>query len=513
MKLKIGLIAFGVLAALLLVEAGLRVAAYFFSEAYQADDVVPVQEGDHYTILCLGESTTAGAFSHGEPYPARLEKLLNARDPGIKFKVINKGLVGATSSVMLSKLDGFLGTYNPQMVVVMLGINDDLVMYENDNAAYRDETPVDSEPFYDKLRVVKLARYLWAGLAGGENGSIEQMKYDEQPGNYSLGQMYKDMTSDEHMQDVPDGYHLGRCYVEQGKYGQATEVFNEILAREPGDDNAYLQLGRIQLYHFFDDQAASLQQASKMFSKAIELNPDNYSAHVYLALCLQLQGKLEESIGEYQRAIRIDPQEGKAFFFLSTVYSGQGRNAESKKILITAIESGTQNKYPYLELAKHYWKDGEYDKVEALFSKALDAGIRDDKLFGGMAVYYEKQGKHELANKYFQEAHRMRLARYKPHTRYHYNLLKSRILGRRIRFVAVQYPMRSVTPLKKLLRPHAGVLFVDNENTFKEAVRAEGYDRLFTDNFAGDFGHCTAKGNQLLAENIANVIQRAVCIK
>jgi len=32
------------------------------------------------------------------------------------------------------------------------------------------------------------------------------------------------------------------------------------------------------------------------------------------------------------------------------------------------------------------------------------------------------------------------------------------------------------------------------------------YNDYFTDMFAGDFGHCTRKGNRLLAENIANVI-------
>jgi hypothetical protein len=49
-------------------------------------------------------------------------------------------------------------------------------------------------------------------------------------------------------------------------------------------------------------------------------------------------------------------------------------------------------------------------------------------------------------------------------------------------------------------------LVVSNELNFKKAVEKEGYDQIFVDRFAGDFGHCSQKGNLLLAENIKSVI-------
>jgi hypothetical protein len=67
--------------------------------------------------------------------------------------------------------------------------------------------------------------------------------------------------------------------------------------------------------------------------------------------------------------------------------------------------------------------------------------------------------------------------------------------------------MRSLDPLKRIFAGDAsGIIFVDNEAGFKEAVRKEGYSVYFRDIFGGDFGHCTKKGNWLLAENIANAI-------
>lgn len=54
------------------------------------------------------------------------------------------------------------------------------------------------------------------------------------------------------------------------------------------------------------------------------------------------------------------------------------------------------------------------------------------------------------------------------------------------------------------------VVFVDNNSIFRRAVKKKGYAEYFTDMFAGDFGHCTRKGNELLARNIAEVILREV---
>jgi hypothetical protein len=74
----------------------------------------------------------------------------------------------------------------------------------------------------------------------------------------------------------------------------------------------------------------------------------------------------------------------------------------------------------------------------------------------------------------------------------------------------MQYPVRSVEPWKKILSDNANygdIIFVSNEETYKEALRKCRYDEIFTDQFAGDFGHCTDKGNKMIAENLANAMR------
>jgi len=120
-------------------------------------------------------------------------------------------------------------------------------------------------------------------------------------------------------------------------------------------------------------------------------------------------------------------------------------------------------------------------------------------------------GKFESAEEYYKKSDGLRLGRYNPMTRSNYPKLREILDKRGIPLICVQYPIRSIEPLKQIFAGQEGtVIFVDNERIFKDALRQDGYREYFEDMFAGDFGHCTARGNRLLAENIANVILKEV---
>src|SRR5437867_13093057 len=88
-----------------------------------------------------------------------------------------------------------------------------------------------------------------------------------------------------------------------------------------------------------------------------------------------------------------------------------------------------------------------------------------------------------------------------------YRDLARMLRDRGITLVAVQYPLRKVDGLRRMLDGETGVVFVDNEAVFKDALRSAPYGEYFTDAFAGDFGHLTPRGARLLAENLAHPIR------
>jgi acyl-CoA thioesterase-1 len=93
---------------------------------------------DEGTIVAMGNSLTAGlGVAEERAYPAQLETLL--RSNGYRFRVVNAGISGETSSGALSRTQWTL-TLQPDIVVLETGANDGLrgvspdVIQQNINA-------------------------------------------------------------------------------------------------------------------------------------------------------------------------------------------------------------------------------------------------------------------------------------------------------------------------------------------------------------------------------------------
>ncbi len=152
----------------------------------------------------------------------------------------------------------------------------------------------------------------------------------------------------------------------------------------------------------------------------------------------------------------------------------------------------------------------KYAEAERIFQKALDL---DPESLRGVNVdinrylwaSYQAQGKHDQAKK-LNARIVSREGNYTPLTRENFQKLKITLEKKKIQLFVMQYPMRDIAPLKELLPSVGDIVFLENKRNFMEAVSQTKYDDYLTDRFAGDFGHCTPKGNALLAQHAADVI-------
>jgi tetratricopeptide (TPR) repeat protein len=177
---------------------------------------------------------------------------------------------------------------------------------------------------------------------------------------------------------------------------------------------------------------------------------------------------------------------------------GRAISTQTEESYKKAIEFNPKDNRAYIELGQIYRNQGKYSQSEESYKKAIEFNPENDKLYAGLAVTYKETGRYESAQECYKKANELRLEYYNPVTRHNYLRLKEILDKRGIKLVCVQYPVRSAESLRKI--------FVDNERVFKEASNKKSYKEYFIDIFGGDFGHCTYKGNRLLAENIANVI-------
>ncbi len=111
---KFLLIILGIFLSLVFLECGLRFAGWTISSYQQYKNNKALRNKSQYTIICLGESTTAGQ------YPIQLQQILDKKYPN-KFSIIDCGIPGAFLEAILDSLEHNITKYNPNIAICMMG--------------------------------------------------------------------------------------------------------------------------------------------------------------------------------------------------------------------------------------------------------------------------------------------------------------------------------------------------------------------------------------------------------
>jgi Tfp pilus assembly protein PilF len=448
---KIIFIILGLFLCALFLELGLRVGGAAFISLQGAKQKLPISKNGVYTIMCLGESTTA--LGGNDSYPSQLEEILNEKSKGMKFSVINKGIPATNTAAILLQLEENLNKYKPDMVVAMMGNNDEGITY------YKD-IPEAHGRIFRHFALYRLIRLIHRQLAAKM----------EQPYAADSVRMFRNNQEDEGS-EAKKHADLGFYYKEQGEFIKAAESFKRSLEFDPKNDIVYMGLGYVYV------ELRDYEKMEQAFKKAIEINPENVNTYAFLAHML---------------------------------HSYMGKTGEAEALLRKAIDINPGNENVYFELGWFYQRQKMPGRAAENFKKAISINPHNEKACGALAILFGEMGRMDDAEAYYNKIKDLPPGRGYSMTTDNYYKLNNILSERGVRLVCVQYPMRSIVPLKEIFSGHPEVLFVDNENIFKEALKREGYKEYFLDMFAGDFGHCTRKGNRLLASNIASVVLKDI---
>src|SRR5262245_57502380 len=87
-----------------------------------------IRSGRALVTVAIGSSSTrgVGASDPAHTYPALLTEELHRRWPQLAVSVINKGVSGETASQMLTRFEGDVLPYHPQLVIWQTGSNEAL---------------------------------------------------------------------------------------------------------------------------------------------------------------------------------------------------------------------------------------------------------------------------------------------------------------------------------------------------------------------------------------------------
>jgi tetratricopeptide (TPR) repeat protein len=508
---KISLVLLGLILSLVLLEVGMRLGGFVLLSIQEYGNLQSIKQKGAYRILCLGESTTEGA------YPHLLEQVLNRRNIGVRFSVIDKGSAGMNTNFIVSQIGSNLAEYHPDMVVAMMGVNDG-----GKHMPFEKATISKGTLFIRSFRVYKLIRFLDLHLLT----KAEEMGFYKPPNarssswkaqTPSQGTEFKEASARsvplrrsfkrtvELDPNINNAYVRSGClFLEQGNLSQAENSFKKAVELNPKNYFAYQKLGWVY------KEQRNLSRAEDCFRKVIELDPKNDDAYAGFGLLYRMQSKFSQAEDVLKKAIELNPESYDAYSVLGWVYIDQNKLPQADDCFKKAMELHPYDSYLYGRLGWLCVDQSRFSQAEAYFKKAIELNPQEHFLYSAISIFYERTGKPELAEEYTRKSKGLKFWDLNSLTVSNYRKLKEILDGKGIKLVCVQYPVRNVAPLKRIFEKDKGVIFVDNERVFKEALRKGSYKEYFRDMFAGDFGHCTVKGNTLLAQNIADVILREV---
>jgi Tfp pilus assembly protein PilF len=505
-------IVIGLIFIILILEAGLRINEKISSLQQQYKRHSYLKKQGVIRIICLGESTTAKQYSQF------LENILNQNNLGLKFNVIDKGIVRANTSFILFNLENNIKRYTPDIVITMIGINDIKINATDESTAYSKILP-----FLKSSKVYSLMQAFWSRII--LQAEIMQSKEKRQLlgkplTNFPIIGM-REINTDEvspiSAKEPPkdtlsispkndkDYAELAYSVMGQDNASQAERLFKKAIELNP-ENNA--ELGWFFIEH------DNTSQAEELFKKAIELNPKNDRTYTELGWFYFKQNNNSQAEELFKKAMELNPENSWAIRGLAWSFLEQNNASQAEELFKKVIEINPKNDKAYAELAWFYFKQNNNSQAEELFKKAIELNPKNQRLYRALSVLYLEMAKPELAEEYKEKTAESNSRYYSLITINNYRKIKDVLDKNGIKLVCVQYPMRDLKPLKGIFQgSQKNIIFVDNQAGFRKAVTKSSYREYFKDMSEGDFGHCTAKGNKLLAENIAKAILKALSEK
>lgn len=478
---KVGILSISILLSLILLEIILRVISSINNGRRTGDQRLQSE----YVILTLGESTTAGA---GYSWPSQLEKILNDHYSEQKITVINKGIIGTNTNVLVAHLEEQIQEYHPNLIITMMGINDIFFKKEQDVEYIPNSVGMVHEGnIFSTSKVVNLIHLVQVII----NKNFYWITH------ILLNKNIDDLTSKGDVMRVEKNYSLAEKY------------FQRALDLDPKRSWSYIK------YSWLLRDMFRYKEAEEMLLKSISFNPDLEDSYIELGNLYRPLGDHQAAERMYKRAIQINPNSSWAYLEYAN-WQADFRNIEvAKDMYRKAIELDPKQIIAYIELANEYRSESKFDEARILYTKALELDKENEQAKlelhsldrmeledNEVLPVREKSDPNILIDDYYHQV-----------TQKNYEKMIEIAQNNSINFLAVEYPLRNSDALKALItsdsvKKHTTISIgiINNVQVFRDALAKKRYDELFTDSFGGEFGHATEEGNFILAKNIADTV-------
>ncbi len=182
------------------------------------------------------------------------------------------------------------------------------------------------------------------------------------------------------------------------KLEEAKKLYSEAIKLNPNFADAYSNLGNVLR------DLGNFKEAELSTRKAIALNPDLTNAHANLGLILLDLGKFKEAELSIRKAIELNPNFAEAHFNLGNILKELGKLQEAKVSLSKAIALKPDYSEAHSNLGNIFRKFGNFKEAELSIRKAIELKPNCAEAHANLGNTLELLGKREEAKSHWAKA-------------------------------------------------------------------------------------------------------------
>jgi serine/threonine-protein kinase len=171
----------------------------------------------------------------------------------------------------------------------------------------------------------------------------------------------------------------------------------EGLRLDDGLAEAHVALGGVLVHHDW-----AWEESARLLRHALELQPSNVQAHIYLAVERLIRGHRQDGIQLLQTAIRLDPISLNANRALAVAYYYSRQYEQAAEWIARTLEIDPDFREAHYFMGQILLRKGAYAEAEAEFRKIADQPAAWTKL-GAIAETYARAGRIEEARELLAE--------------------------------------------------------------------------------------------------------------
>lgn len=193
--------------------------------------------------------------------------------------------------------------------------------------------------------------------------------------------------------DFDTNYYLAAAYTKDGRYSEAEEAYNAILALRPEEEDAYFLRGNVRM------NLGNFQGAKEDFDRVLSMDARNYDRLIEIYEILAYFGYNEDGQEYLQTALTAGDKKMDNFS-RGRIYYYQGEYQKACLALEEARGEGSAESYLYLGRA--YEATGDYNYAASVYSSYLGQYEANAEVYNQLGLCEMAKGEYTRALEAFQ---------------------------------------------------------------------------------------------------------------